>query len=891
MRASLSFPRDNFEMIPKNLIRLLFLCTASAVVSRADAGDTTLAAFPSATTSRVYHATRLSVERPAIDGILDDVCWKTGHWAGDFTQWIPNEGVKPSQPTQLIVLYDDTHLYVAIRAFDAEPEKISRKAGRRDELTGDAVGITFDSYHDHRTGFEFSVTAAGQKIDLLLTNPCNGDFNWNAVWNVKTGSEDSAWTAEYEIPLSQLRYSSDEEQVWGMHCWRWIDRFQEESDWEPQSSQGPGALYLFGELRGIRGIPRSRRIEIMPYTFGSLKTFKREPGNPFAQNGRAWAGNMGVDAKIGLSSNFTADFSITPDFGQVEADPSVMNLSAFETFYDEKRPFFLEGKNIFNVEVDDASLFYSRRIGSAPAYQPELGADEYMALPGNPAILWAVKLSGKSADGLSLGMLQSLTAAERRDVHSPAGDGTITVAPLTNYAVVRLQQDFDEGNSMIGGVVTSTNRFIHDAHLECMNRNAYTGGLDLLHQWNDKEFFVEAKLAGSRIDGSTDALGILQASSARYYQSPDAGRDRFDSTRTSLSGHGGKVKIGKGSKGRWRYSTELSWRSPGLDLNDIGFMQTADVITQRNKLSFFVNQPVSMFRTYSVSVNQINVWDFGMRHTSSGGGGQLYLEFLSQWALSASATYTSRTLDPRMLRGGDAMLLPPVWSASLYVRTDPSEKIFFDVTAGGTRSENGTARSLFVQPGVSVLPMNTLKLSMSANFADNTDGIQYVGTHIVNNGKRYLLGRLHQQTLGATFRIDYNISADLSIQYYGSPFASVGTYSEFKTVTHPRAVEFDDRFSMIRTTGDGTDYKVSENDGAPTEFTFGNPDFSFSQFHSNLVLRWDYRPGSQLYVVWSNEKTSYLSPGSASLADAYGSLQDAYPGSIFLIKFNYWFTL
>src|SRR6185437_4883926 len=361
---------------------------------------------------RVYRTCRLSSAKPVIDGKLDDACWKTGVWAGDFTQWIPNEGAKPSQPTQMKILYDDKNIYVAIRAFDSIPQKIARKAGRRDEFTGDMVGITFDSYHDHRTGFEFDVSAAGQKTDLVLTNPSNTDLDWNAVWYAKTGREDSAWTAEFEIPLSQLRYSKDSVQVWGLHVWRWIDRFQQESDWEPQSSTGPGIMYLFGELQGNNGLPKAPRIEIMPYILGSVNTFKKNSENPFADKGRSWYGNAGLDAKIGLASNFTVDLTINPDFGQVEADPSVMNLSAFETFYEEKRPFFLEGKNIFSFDFDNSSLFYSRRIGHTPDFSPTLGNNEFMSYPNKTTILNAVKVSGKTAGGLSIGILQSLTASE-----------------------------------------------------------------------------------------------------------------------------------------------------------------------------------------------------------------------------------------------------------------------------------------------------------------------------------------------------------------------------------------------------------------------------------------------------------------------------------------------
>ena len=840
---------------------------------------------------RIYYATRLTTAKPVIDGALNDTCWKTGEWAGNFTQWVPREGAKPSQPTQINILYDDQNIYVAIRAFDSEPDKIIRKAGKRDEFNGDVVGVTFDSYHDHRTGFEFDVTAAGQKTDLILTNPQSADFNWNAVWYVKAGLEDSAWTAEFEIPLSQLRYSSDSDQVWGMHCWRWIDRLQEESDWEPQSSTSAGILYQFGELHGIKGLPGSRRIEIMPYMVGKLKTFKSEPDNPFADKGRSWLGNAGIDAKIGLSSNFTVDLTINPDFGQVESDPSVMNLTAFETFYEERRPFFLEGRNIFSFDFDNSSIFYSRRIGHSPSYTPALGNNEYMDYPDNTAILSAAKISGKTADGLSIGILQSITAHENAEISSMNTRRDVSVEPLTNYVIARIQQDFEDGNSVLGGVFTSTNRFINDSCLDFLNRNAYTGGLDLLHQWKDKEFYIDAKFVGSSINGSSDAMRILQNSSARYYQRPDADPSQFDSAAAGLSGYGGRIKIGKGSKGLWRYSEEFNWRSPGLDLNDIGYMPTADILNQRTSLSYFINQPILIFRTYSIGISQINNWDFGMHYLSSGGELSLYLEFLNKWALSTAVDYTSQALDTRILRGGYAMLVPAVWSNGLYIRTDPSEKIFFDINASFSASENQSSRYYYVQPEISVMPVNILKVSMSVNYSENYNNLQYVDTRSVQNGIRYILGKINQQTLGATFRIDYNITPELSIQYYGSPFATVGKYSEFKSVTNPKAAKYSDRYLNLNPLFNGDSCEVSENNNPVIDYKFANPDFNFSQFRSNLVFRWEYRPGSQIYIVWSQDRTNYIMPGNSSVYNAAGDLRDVYPNNIFLIKFNYWFSI
>ena len=842
---------------------------------------------------RIYNTERLSTRKPVIDGVLDDACWQTGTWAGDFTQFIPKEGGVPSQPTFVKILYDDKNIYVAIKAIDKEPSKIIRKAGRRDELIGDIVGINFDSYHDHRTGFEFDMSAAGQKLDLVLTNPMLWDLNWNAVWYGKVATGDSCWTTEMEIPLSQLRYSNQNEQVWGMHVWRWIDRLQEESDWEVQSLTGPGVIYLFGELHGIKGLKKSQRIELMPYALGELRTFPKEPGNPFASSGHRFMGNVGLDAKIGVGSNFTVDMTVNPDFGQVESDPSVMNLTAFETFYEEKRPFFLEGKSIFNFDMDDATLFYSRRIGHSPSYHPALKEQEYIQSPDQTSILSAVKFSGKTSDGLSLGVLQSFTANEMANLSTPTGNRKISVEPLTSYAVARVQQDFNHSNTILGGIFTATNRYLSEPSLNFLNRGAYTGGVDLKHFWKDKEFFLEAKVIGSDISGDAEAISNLQRSSARYYQRPDANHLTYDSTLTTLSGNGGKLKIGKGSKGLWRYSTEVGWRSPGLDLNDVGYLQTADLVRQKNMLSYFINKPVSIFRTYTIGAEQGNSWDFGGQYLFSDITLNATADFKNKWGFINNLKYKSETLDNQMLRGGNAMLVPSNWTENFTLHNDLSGKVNLNLATIASWSADHAYHDNEYTAGVSVRPVNNFLLSLIANYSLKTDKLQYVDTQLSSGTPKYILGQINQETLGLTFRIDYNITPEISFQYYGSPFATRGQYSQFKEITDARNANFNNRFRLIQnmTLVNGDTYQVDENNDHVADYSFRKPDFNFNQFRSNLVFRWEYKPGSQVFVVWSNERTDWLNPGSESLANAASRLSNAAPNNIFLIKFNYWFSL
>jgi hypothetical protein len=841
----------------------------------------------------VYTTSRLITDKPVIDGKLDDECWKNGTWAGNYHQWIPVEGAKPTYPTKFNIQYDDKSIYVAFRGYDGEPEKINRMSGNRDEQIGDMMGVTFDSYRDYRTGFEFTLTAWGQKADLVLFNPMDWDFNWNPVWKGKTGLEDSAWVAEMEIPLSQLRYSGENEQVWGMHTWRWISRYQEESNWEIQSKTGPGMLYNFGEFRGISGLKKSRRLEIMPFILGDLKTMEKVTGNPFTEKGRVWGGNAGLDAKIGVSSNFTVDLTVNPDFGQVESDPSVMNLTAFETFYEEKRPFFLEGLTIFNYDFDDNNLFYSRRIGHAPSLTIYPNDTMFVSTPDKTTILSALKFSGTTSKGLSVGLIQSVTADEYARLSDKYDNRSkCKVEPLTNYMVARVQKGYKAGNTMIGGMLTSTNRIFEEGSLAFLTDKAYTGGIDILHHWKDKEFYLDAKLLGSHVGGSIEAITALQESSARYYQRPGADYLDYDTARTSLSGFGGKIKAGKGSKGFWKYSADLSWLSPGLELNDLGYMNSADEIQETNEVTYLVTKPVSVFNTLEINLEQFNSWNFGGKWLGSGSHFSFNSTFRNNWRLNANIIFHSQADDPRKLRGGPDMLVPHTIMNSGGFMTDPSKRIMFHFSYGIQGSGNNSARSFDISPSISIRPFSPLRIRLIAEYQKNLDELQYITTINYNNEKRYILGTIDQSTLGFTLRADLNLTPEFSIQYYGNPFISRGTYSKFKRVTNPGADNYEDRFvTFTDPILNGDIYGLDETGDLLPDYSIGNPDFNFHQYRSNLVAKWEYRPGSFIYFVWSSERTGTTGLSGASLGESFRQLGDVFPNNIFLIKLSYWFSL
>lgn len=485
-----------------------------------------------------------------------------------------------------------------------------------------------------------------------------------------------------------------------------------------------------------------------------------------------------------------------------------------------------------------------------------------------------MKFSGTTSKGLSVGLIQSITANEFATLSDKDGNRSSTkVEPLTSYTVARIQKGYNAGNTVIGGIVTSTNRVIEDKNLETLSSDAYTGGLDLRHYWKDKEFYVDARLIGSYINGSKEAITLLQQSSARYYQRPGANYLKLDTSSTHLNGWGGKFTIGKGSKGRWKYSSGATWLSPGLELNDLGYMNTADQITQVNVVSYLVNQPVSIFNTCEMSLEQFNTWNFNGQYIGSGAHLSFTSVFKNQWGFAANLIYHSKTLDTKILRGGYDMIMPYNITSFGSLNSDPSKKITGSFGYSYEYRGNNSAVNYQLEPGITYRPINNLKIGLTANYINNRDNLQYITTLDLLPLNRYILGTINQKTIGLTFRVDLNLTPEFSIQYYGSPFISRGSYSQTKYITDPKAKVFEERF----------DYYTD-----PLSF---NPDFNFHEFRSNLVAKWEYRLGSFIYLVWSSERSGSTSDAHASLGDSYKQLRSVFPNNIFLIKLNYWFSL
>ncbi len=854
---------------------------------------------------RVYQTRACETESPRLDGVPDDACWQLVEWTSEFVQWQPTEGAAPTYQTAFKVLYDQEALYIAYRAFDGEPGRIADYLTRRDRFPGDWVEVNIDSYHDLRTGFSFTASVSGTRGDEFISDDGNNwDGNWDPIWSLTTHIDGEGWTAEIRIPFSQLRFSDTDEQIWGLQVQRRFFRQEERSLWQPKSKDDPGWVSRFGELRGIRGIQSRRYVELLPYALARGERYETVPGDPFL-DGSAGAAQAGLDGKVGVAGNMTLDFTVNPDFGQVEADPSVINLTAFETFFEEKRPFFIEGKNITSFQIAPANaggnftrdnLFYSRRIGRRPQGDAELEDGEYADAPQNTSILAAAKMTGKTQGGLSLGLLESVTAEEKADISSSTGERTQTVEPLTNFLLGRLQKDIAKGDTRLGAMVTATHRNINDPSLGTLHDAAYSGGLDLYHSWKNKVWYAAFNGAASWVQGSTQALQRTQTSSARYYQRPDNDYESLDTTRTALGGYAGSARLGRVSGAGLRFESGVAWRSPGFEINDLGFMQRADEVNQFTWVGWASRNPFSIFRRIGINGNQWLNWDFGGHPLSQQVNSNFNMEFTSNWSAGAGLTRTFEQQSNNALRGGPSSLWPGDWWSNLWVNTDQRRRI-----SGGFGGSWGTGddaafdfREVWVD--LSWLPQNALRLSLSPFYSTEHKELQYVQESSFESQPRYLFGRLEQETFGITARIDYTLTPNLTIQFYGQPFVAAGSYDAYKRITEPHAAVFTNRFDAFADDEIGYDsasntYGVDEDRDGTVDYVIGNPDFNFRDFNSNLVVRWEFQPGSTMFLVWQQSRNDYVADGSFHVRNDLNGLFDVHPYNVFLFKINKWFTL
>jgi hypothetical protein len=861
-------------------------------------------------------AVRVANGSVSIDGKLSDAVWAAIRPIDDFVQKDPVEGATPTDKLEIRIAYDDDALYVATRVVSKDPTKIQAPMSRRDNIhQADHIWISLDTYRDRRTAYSFAVAASGVRADWYhgSDNEFDVDDSFDPVWQAAATVDATGWTAEMRIPFSQLRFNPSEEQEWGLNFDHWSPSTSEDVFWIPVPKKESGWSSWMGALRGIRGIKPTRRVELMPYVASnSTMNDNRDLQNPF-DDGRNLRGRVGGDLKMGLGPNLTLEATVNPDFGQVEADPAEVNLSAFETFFSERRPFFIEGSQIFSA--NGASYFYSRRIGARP--RGPASAD-YIDYPDNSTILGAAKITGQLANRTSLGLLAAATGEESaRLFDATANRFTDTlVAPTTFYGVGRVSRQFGSNQSRIGGILTGVRRNLSDGSPleQILNQSAVTGGTDFQLRFKGNAYSLTGWGGFSHVSADSLQIRNLQRSSARYFQRPDAEAYHFDGSRTSLTGYNTGFEFAKNTGKHWLYYVYGSTESPGFEPNDVGRLSTADGVGGGANVQYRETSPKGIYRNYYISLDTYEERNYDMdpqfHYLRSDAG----ITFRNYWNLALTGWRDFRALDSRLTRGGPNVGTPffDVGIVSLSNRSSAKTRwqgrVYYGKDDFGAIT-NRLSGFLSFKPG----PQWDLRIE--PNFLRAQTGRQYVTTRsdggAATFGQRYVFAFLDQSVFTSVVRLNYALKPDLTLEMYGEPFANSGRYSGFGELPRPGALHLRRYGTDGTTITTNPDRSVTVTDnviqtaGAPTQFTIPFRDFNVRSWRSNMVLRWEYRPGSTLYVVWQQNRSADVPNGDLV---SFGSLVDPFRRRVgqygfedpavthemqnfFAVKLNYWLPM
>ncbi len=840
-----------------------------------------------------------------LDGIMDEAIWETVEWGGDFTEVDPDQGTPPTLATQFKIVHDDKYLYIGYRCYDSAPDSIIRRMGRRDEFPGDWMEVNIDSYHDLRTAFSFTLSASGVRGDEYISNNGNNwDASWNPIWDGNTHLDEKGWTAELKIPFSQLRYGKQEHPVWGIQFTRRLFRKEERSIWQYIPRNAGAWVSEFGELHGLSDLPDNKQIELAPYVVASADRFTKEAGNPFA-DGTHNKINVGLDGKFAVTRDLILDFTINPDFGQVEADPGAVRLDGYQVFFQERRPFFVESRNLFDYQItgseaggdyDGDLLFYSRRIGSAPHGYPALGAGEYAQVPQQTSILGATKFSGKTSKGLSIGILECVTQREMARIDAGGERRKELVEPLTNFFLGRVMKDYHRGNTIIGGVFSAVNR---EKGIPSLHRNAWSGGLDFQRYWKNRWYYVRGNLIASRVEGTPEAILQTQTAFGHLFQRENAPHISVDPNRTSLTGTGGTFRLGKiggnldSLGGLFKFETGATWRSPELELNDAGFMQTADEINHFTWVGYQIPNPFSVFRNARINYNHWARWDFSGKFLYSAFNTNMHGWFKNYVRTGMGVTWNPYDVSNNALRGSAPLRRPPGIGMFNYVVSDERKKINTGVEMYNAWGFGNTTRTFNMGGWVTYQPVNTVRISLNPSYGYGyRKQDQFVDQVTYNGAVRTIVSQVKQRDFSLTARITCNITPELTIQYYGQPFIFRALYDHYGIVKDPMNAQYDKRFETFaagRIQQQDDRFLVDENGDGSTDYTFGQPDFNFIQFRSNLVVRWEYIPGSELFLVWSQGSTpnAYNDLDSPLPRSLFSNVFDEQSRNVFLLKCTY----
>jgi len=840
-------------------------------------------------------ALRINPHAPKIDGLLDDVMWRKATFEGEFTQREPDEGDPALDQTEVAFVYDDEALYVAARLRKTEPQSIVSTMSRRDNAgNSERIIVSLDTYHDRRTAYSFAVTASGVRVDYYHASDSEGDrdYDFDPVWEAKVRRTEYGWSAEMRIPFSQLRFQNKDVQTWGVNVNRWTTNLNEDSYWVMVPREENGWSSRMGELTGIEGVHPGKRVELLPY-FSTDATFATvDPENPFI-DGKDYSGQIGGDFKIGVGPNLTLDGTINPDFGQVDADPAVVNLSAFEIAFPERRPFFLEGRQVFETEVD---YFYSRRIGAQPNGSPDTDLF-FVDSPNNTSILGAAKLTGRLNSGLSVGVLGALTEKETAKLYHKS-DKTYEdelVEPATGYGVVRLQQEFGASSSTIGVIGTGVQRDVDSGHnMAYLPTRAASGGLDWNLRWKGGRYIFSGYSGGSYISGTHEAISEAQTSSARFFQRPDADYVNFDPSLTSLAGWtaGGEVKKNAGKHWLWEVGGRA--KSPGFELNDIGLLQQADDLTGWAELEYRENEAGGIFRKYDMELGTGTNYNYGLDMQWSFVDLETSAQFKNFWGTWIGGEFGPAGQSDNLTRGGPSMKTFDWYNFGMDLWGSPSGKTTWAMWAGKW-DDIGGGGGYWAGGRVTFRPGSRWELSVNPRYNVWTNANQYIDTQgggsVLTYGDRYIFSWNDRSSLRLETRLNYAFTPNFTLELWAEPFASSGHFFDFGELRQARTNDMrvygEASGTAITDDGDGL-YTVNDNGDT---FQFEASDFNYVSFRSNIVLRWEWTPGSTLFLVWQQNRAGDEPTGGRVDLNTLGKAFQAEGENFVALKITYWIPL
>ena len=808
-----------------------------------------------------------------VNGELSDEVWRSAAPIDAFVQREPQDAGEPSERTEFRVAYNATTLFVKVRAYDRQPDRIVSYLTRRDlDCPCDWIHLFVDSYHDRRTAYEFAVNPSGVKLDRYWFNDNNRDDSWDAVWDVTVSRDGEGWSAEFRIPFSQLRFNPTQANTFGFAVARQIGRLNETSTWPLLSRHATGFVSSFGELGGLATSASPKKLEITPYTVANVTT-QPTGGNPLIKSA-APGGAFGLDMKYALTPGLTLTTTVNPDFGQVEADPAVVNLSAFETYFSERRPFFVEGSGTFNfnLDCDDGAcsgMFYSRRVGRSPQGTGNLpgGANVYTDSPSQTKILGAAKLTGRVGH-YSVGVMQSVSEEAQARVQTGSVLSTQPVEPLTSYSVGRVRREF-ANQSAVGFMLTHTKRQATGSLVDALPSSATAGGIDWDLRFKSR-YALQGFWAGSTVRGDAAAIVALQQNSRHYFQRPDLTSTALDVTRTSLSGDAGQIGISKIGGEHVRFNANVGFKSPGFDINDVGFLRRADTRNMGHWLQIRSDTPNRWFRSRMINFNQYAQWNSDSDRIGSGGNINSHATFTNNWSIGGGYNINGLSLDDRVTRGGPAVYQENGNGVWYYVNSDDRRPVSLNYFGGYFRDPHGSS-DVNINPNVTFRPMPSLMVTTGVRFGRSTSDTQWVG-QVTDTANHYVFSRLDQTTVALTGRFNYTLTPNLSLQLYAEPFVSAGDYSQFRQVANARASDYDARFTPY----------------AYDSIANGDPNFNAKSFRTTNVLRWEYKPGSTLFVVWQQARENDAVPGGFSAGRDLHDIFGAPSTNVFLVKFAYW---